>query len=581
MQAYLHKQLSTDWLRAAVLGSLWASFEIIAGSFLHNLRLPFSGTILTAASVFLIIAFIQIWKEPGMIWRAGLICALMKSLSPSAVILGPMIGIFTEALIIWLMVGIVGRNLFAYALGGALAVASALVHKVVNLFILYGFDLIRVFEGLYYFSVRHLHIENLEPDVLIGMILVVYLVIGVIAAIAGYLAGRRYKVLTLQGFKPLQASFTSKNELFSLSSAERYSLPLLFTHLVAMVICLWLLNLNIYLVSLPVCAAYLTGCFLRYKSALRHLKKPGLWMQFIVITLIAAFLLEGYSSGNYFSPEGLAIGLKMILRALVIMVGFTAISTELKNPMVRSLLYDRGLASLYQSLSLAFSALPHIIAQMPGARTMAKEHRSFLNFLFTAAQDLLIRFEEELQRRPSVYILTGEVGAGKTTFLASLTDKLKENGLRTAGFTAPGIFRNNRKEGFVIRDLTTGQEHILAGKSGEKNWIRFGHYFFNPETVRKGNDILLKTMDTEVYAVVIDEVGPMEMRNEGWAPAIETLCRTSSIPQIWVVRKSLVQKAARKWNTGAVFLFDVETDTPEDVCRQIIQNHSKKVINAC
>lgn len=28
------------WSRAAALGSLWAAFEIVVGSFLHNLRVP-------------------------------------------------------------------------------------------------------------------------------------------------------------------------------------------------------------------------------------------------------------------------------------------------------------------------------------------------------------------------------------------------------------------------------------------------------------------------------------------------------------------------------------------------------------
>jgi hypothetical protein len=37
-------KLKPVWLKAAVLGGLWASVEIIIGSFFHNLRLPFAGT---------------------------------------------------------------------------------------------------------------------------------------------------------------------------------------------------------------------------------------------------------------------------------------------------------------------------------------------------------------------------------------------------------------------------------------------------------------------------------------------------------------------------------------------------------
>jgi len=35
------KPLPDIWLKAAMLGSLWASVEIILGSFLHNLHIPF------------------------------------------------------------------------------------------------------------------------------------------------------------------------------------------------------------------------------------------------------------------------------------------------------------------------------------------------------------------------------------------------------------------------------------------------------------------------------------------------------------------------------------------------------------
>ncbi len=101
--------LETIWLKAAVVGGLWASVEIIVGSFLHNLRIPLSGSILAFFGVVLLIAFYKNWPDKGLIWRAGLICALMKSISPSAVILGPMIGIFLEALLLQLSITVLGE----------------------------------------------------------------------------------------------------------------------------------------------------------------------------------------------------------------------------------------------------------------------------------------------------------------------------------------------------------------------------------------------------------------------------------------------------------------------------------------
>jgi len=54
-------QLNSIWLKAAVVGGLWASVEIIIGSFFHNLRIPFAGSILATNGTILAIAFYQIW----------------------------------------------------------------------------------------------------------------------------------------------------------------------------------------------------------------------------------------------------------------------------------------------------------------------------------------------------------------------------------------------------------------------------------------------------------------------------------------------------------------------------------------
>ena len=103
---YLSKSASstahTDhrWLKASVAGSMWAASEIVIGSFMHNLRLPFSGSILTAIGIIILISLNLQWKEKGLFWRAGVVCATMKTLSPSAVIFGPIIAILTEALLI-------------------------------------------------------------------------------------------------------------------------------------------------------------------------------------------------------------------------------------------------------------------------------------------------------------------------------------------------------------------------------------------------------------------------------------------------------------------------------------------------
>ena len=81
--------LNQKWIKASVLGSVWAASEIVLGSFLHNIRMPFSGNVLVGIAMILLISASHLWKEKGVIWRSGLIAALLKTMSPSAIIFTP------------------------------------------------------------------------------------------------------------------------------------------------------------------------------------------------------------------------------------------------------------------------------------------------------------------------------------------------------------------------------------------------------------------------------------------------------------------------------------------------------------
>ena len=66
---YQVDKIDYRWTKAAVVGGLWASFEIVIGSFLHNLHLPFSGSMLTFIATIFIIAFTG--PGPSRDWFGG------------------------------------------------------------------------------------------------------------------------------------------------------------------------------------------------------------------------------------------------------------------------------------------------------------------------------------------------------------------------------------------------------------------------------------------------------------------------------------------------------------------------------
>jgi len=571
METIENKPLNSIWLKASVVGSFWASVEIILGSFLHNLKVPLSGTILSFITVYLLISFMQIWKEKGLIIRAGIVCAIMKSISPSAIIIGPMIGILTEALLLELFIFIFGKNLIGYMIGGAFAVLSALLHKIVSLIILYGLNFIKILADLYKFSVKQIHLDKIEPLYLVVIIAGIYITAGIVASIAGYISGNKYlkKKGAISDLKDIRLQ--SDNKLFSETTNQRYSLYFLILNLAAILFSLFLLNLDFTFLSLLFPATYITFCIYHYKTSLNHFKKISVWIQFAFVTLAAAFIWNGLSEHNFFSYGGLIIGLKMIFRAVIVIIGFAAIGIELKNPLIKSVLYNKGFANLYQSLSLSFSSLPGIIDSLPESKNIFKKTHLNNIQIFRQAELLLSVFEKDHLIKPPIVNITGEIHQGKTTFVKHLIGNLQKKNIQIVGFLSVGFDENGERKSFSLLDIKEGNMTELCTKEIHNEWVKYGPYYFNPEGIKHGNSILSIDKLPGVQLIIIDEIGPLEINGQGWSSSIEKITASSDIPQLWVVRKSLVKKIARKWNTGNVYIFDVNESSLQEVEEKIIE----------
>ncbi|MBK7030395.1 MAG: hypothetical protein IPH45_14870 [Bacteroidales bacterium] len=548
----------SKWLKASVIASFWAATEIILGSFLHNMRFPLSGTLLSFASVMLVISFAAGWKQNGIIWRAGLICALLKSISPSAIILGPMIGIFTEALLLELAVLLLGHNLLAYSVGGALAVFSALLHKVVSLLILYGFDLVRILEALYTYAIKQIGIKNLPGEKLLWIISILYLLAGMLAAIAGYWVSRlslkevkddkRHGYLKLNNEK----TFINKTE------NQKYSVWLLGLNMFAIILLLYMINNHYIIPALILAAVYLAFVFYHYRHSLRYLKKPLFWIQFIVITMVASLLLDSITQGTFFSVKGLMVGLNMNFRALIIILGFSAISTELRNPVIRAVSLRGGLSSLYQSVNLTFSALPAVLNEFPGVRIFIRHPLRSLAGFIPVSEQLISSFEKTISGRKPVVMISGERQQGKTTYVYDLVKRLKNKPIKMTGFFATGVHEGEQRVGFDLVDIASTDAIPLCRldkKGDQQNHHRFR--FFD-KALLKGREIL---SSGDAQLVVIDEVGPYELQNEGWATSIQNICQKQRSIQIWTVRKQLVERIAATWPVGDIYVVDIEKDS--------------------
>lgn len=389
-------RLNDLWLKAAVTGGLWASIEIIIGSFLHNTRIPFAGSILAFSGTVLLIGFYQIWPERGMIIRAGFITAIMKSISPSAIILGPMTGILLEAALIELVILTIGNNLVSFMVAGFLSLSSALFHKIFSLLIFYGFDLIQIYVNIFNFALKQFGLNEAEASEILMALLSVYFVFGVLAGVIGYNLGRKATKMKLL---KSDSSFDEKlmfKDFFVIDKNAPSNLGLLYLHLLIVPFGLFFLNSQYYFVGLIVIITYVIGFGFYYRSALRRLRKPVFWMQLLIIVLLSAIFYKGNDLGVFWlSKEGLMVGLEMMLRAIFIVVAFSAISVELRNEKVRNFLYRIGFGKFYQSVGLAFGALPMMIAMLPESKKIIRHPIKSLIYPLAMADRWLLIFKEK------------------------------------------------------------------------------------------------------------------------------------------------------------------------------------------
>ncbi|MBT7074784.1 MAG: hypothetical protein HN922_07730 [Anaerolineae bacterium] len=122
-------KLSTrELVTVAVFGTLWGIVEISIGSVLKSLNIPFSGIILATMGLIIALVGRVFVPKKGSTIFIGIVAVLLKLFSLGGVILGPMIGIVTEALVAEIILTISGKpRRFSFILTGALGVTWVLV----------------------------------------------------------------------------------------------------------------------------------------------------------------------------------------------------------------------------------------------------------------------------------------------------------------------------------------------------------------------------------------------------------------------------------------------------------------------
>jgi nucleoside-triphosphatase THEP1 len=555
--------LSEKWVKASIMGTIWAASEIVLGSFLHNLKVPFSGNILTAIGIVILISMSYKWTEKGLFWRAGLICAFMKTMSPSAVIFGPMIAIIAESLILELFTRLSGRTYAGYILGAMVAMSWNLLQKIINYIIFYGASIVDVYVDLLKLAQKQLNINTDLVWLPIIVLLIVYAIFGLLAAVTGIRVGRRMLR------QPSQFNRAAMKEPAAEVAGKpgrpfNYSVAWLIVNVILIILSFFLLNKTHWIVWSLTITVIIIVWSLRYRRAFRQLSKPGFWIFFVIITLITAFVFTRAQSGENMLQKGLLTGFQMNFRAALIITGFSVLGTELYNPVIRRFFLRTSFRNLPLALELSAESLPSFIANIPDFKTLIKNPVSIFYQVISQAESRFTEIKSGSLSRRKIFIVTGAVGDGKTTFIRNLAGVFRENSIESGGVLSERVMNDGHVTGYDLVNIKTGQREVLLRENGECGTASIGRYSICLTAVETGNNILISLVHDNDTIVVIDEVGLLELRGEGWAESLDKLFKTNRNHLILAVRNTFLERVIERWDLNDPVIFDVTKTTFND-----------------
>lgn len=150
----------------------------------------------------------------------------------------------------------------------------------------------------------------------------------------------------------------------------------------------------------------------------------------------------------------------------------------------------------------------------------------------------------------SIFIISGEKGSGKTTFLIDILNLLQINGFTVDGFVA---FHDLQSDCYQIKNIKTNEESPLMQRVGTYDH-RPNHFKFFPEGVELGNNCIKELLVQPPNIAIVDEIGGYELAGKLWNNSFTRLVE-SSIPLLFTTKSRLLKGVVEKWRFKPTIIF--------------------------
>lgn len=164
-------------------------------------------------------------------------------------------------------------------------------------------------------------------------------------------------------------------------------------------------------------------------------------------------------------------------------------------------------------------------------------------------------------------LVVGEPRSGKTSWCRQYIDWRRKCSSRVGGILSLPIDQQRQRVGFNVIDLLTGQETPFARLSRHtysKRGETVGDYTISRDGIVFACGAIERAVESRCDLVVIDEVGPLELRGKGLMPAVESAL-SSAVNVLIVVRSSLKEALQRRFPEYELVVVADLTQSPPDV----------------
>ncbi len=460
--------------------AIWVLCEAMLGGIIHGFKIPVSGLVVGSCAVVCICLIAWYAPNKGAIIKATIIVAIFKMmLSPQAP-LPAYIAVFFQGLLGELLFW---RRRFFMLSCIILAVLSLLesgLQRILMLTIVYGNDLWKVINSFINGLTKQKTSTNYSLLIGTGYVL--------LHLITGLFIGWWASLL------PKRIEKWSKEERYKIIIDDAAA------------------------ISLPA------------SSPKKKRFKKGLFI--IWLLLIALYVQSYFKIGTPILPSH--ISLKILLRSLIIVLGWIFIV----GPLLKQLLHwwlKKKQTQSQQEIQQVLQLLPVTQQLLKQSWKQSAGNKGWKR-LSTWSKIVLVNSLTPLSFRRrvggEVYILTALIQTGKTTSLINWSEKKED----VFGILTPVV---NGKRMFM--DVHTRQLFRMEAKEGERDVLNIGRFVFSKTNFNRAIQIIRDAINKNGW-LVIDEIGPMELKGEGFATVLKEVVQQRKENTLLVVREGLAEK---------------------------------------